>query len=765
MAQEQELLYSRDFKCPYIESMKIPFPRAWALLPGVALFALVDPVAAQNLPSDGSLDSSFSPVTPDTPPNPQIIEALVPTTDGGIIATGTFTQIKSSSDAAFSNRSRVAKFTSGGVLTPFAPNLGGRVLNASVEPDGSVLFAGLFTAANDTPRRLVARYFGDGTLDTTFTLGSPWNGLSNVISVTSHLNGYLLTADAGLLRISRIGVNDTGFKPYYLRGSVNSTTLLPGGQFLINGPFGLVGLAGSGVNSAYLERLAPDGGPSSTAFTHGINQQIYCSAVQADGRILVGGLFGPLNNPAYPTAGLTRLMSNGEPDQDFINLHRFDAGTPFVDGAVRSISIQADGRILIAGDFTNIRTPVKQGGLWVRAIRRGIARLYPDGSFDNTFDAKIDSVFNGTPRVYGIAQQADGRILIHGEFVTFGGSNRPRAARLTNYAATQQLTYEDGIIRWERGGSTPEAQNVLFEHQSAETEFEWEPVGTDGLATREGITANWTKAATINPGSLIRASARVAVGQANASTSIISSTMGYMVPKIGVMRDDPLSPILPNGTTAFPTTGVGSSEDVSFTLHNTGDGEMTSVQAVLSGTNASDFSILIHPDPSVPAAGSSAMVVRFSPTSSEPKTAVLTINTSDPLTPAFKFNLTGSAMTAIEQFRQTYFGTTSNTGNAADDQDPDGDGLSNFFEFVAGMDPTDRTSAFTVTVDKSAANPKVIFGPALNSRNYEVWSSTSLNGDWALADGTTTAVGTQRTFTDSNTSGTKRFYRIKITLP
>ncbi|MBX3740966.1 MAG: choice-of-anchor D domain-containing protein [Akkermansiaceae bacterium] len=745
--------------------MKTRLPRASRLLTMIAISAAIHPAVAQEVTVDGNLDSSFSPVTPDTPGNPQIIESLVTTSDGDIIATGTFTQIKSSTEPTFSTRSRVAKFTNGGALTGFAPNLAGRVLNASAEPDGTVLFAGLFTSANDTPRRLVARYFSDGSLDTSFTLGSPWNGLANVISVTSHRNGYLLSADAGLLRISRTGVNDSTFKPYYLRGSVNSTTLLQGGQFLINGPFGLVGLNGSGVNSGFLERLAPDGGVTTPAFTHGVNQQVYCSAVQADGRILVGGIFGPFNTPAYPTAGLTRLMPNGEPDEDFIARHQFSSGSAFVDGAVRSIAIQADGRILIAGDFTNIRTPVKQGGLWITAVRRGIARLYPDGSFDETFDAKIDSVHNGTPRVYGISLQADGKILLHGEFVTFNGSNRRGAARLTNYSATQNLTYEDGIIRWVRGGSAPETQNVLFEQQSVHTDFKWEPVDTDGMATREAATANWTKAAAIPPGSLIRASARIAVGQANASTSIVSSTIGYMMPELSLMRDDPPSAIIHNSTTSFPTTGVGSPMDAAFTLQNIGQGEMTPVDVEISGANASEFSVLIPPAAPIAAGGSAVMEIRFNPTSPGAKSAVVTVNTNDPFLPAFKFNVTGTAITALEYFRLTHFNTTANTGDAADDKDPDGDGLTNFFEFVAGMNPTDRTSTFTCRVDKSGTYPKAIFGPCLNNRTYEVWSSTSLNGDWAPAVGSTTAIGTQRTFTDSDASGTKRFYRVKIIRP
>lgn len=42
----------------------------------------------------------------------------------------------------------------------------------------------------------------------------------------------------------------------------------------------------------------------------------------------------------------------------------------------------------------------------------------------------------------------------------------------------------------------------------------------------------------------------------------------------------------------------------------------------------------------------------------------------------------------IEQWRALFFGTTNNTGNAADNADPDGDGLPNLLEYAFGLDPT-----------------------------------------------------------------------------
>lgn len=48
--------------------------------------------------------------------------------------------------------------------------------------------------------------------------------------------------------------------------------------------------------------------------------------------------------------------------------------------------------------------------------------------------------------------------------------------------------------------------------------------------------------------------------------------------------------------------------------------------------------------------------------------------------------------TPVESWRETYFGTTANTGSAADTADPDGDGVTNLMEFAIGTTPTSNTS-------------------------------------------------------------------------
>lgn len=51
--------------------------------------------------------------------------------------------------------------------------------------------------------------------------------------------------------------------------------------------------------------------------------------------------------------------------------------------------------------------------------------------------------------------------------------------------------------------------------------------------------------------------------------------------------------------------------------------------------------------------------------------------------------ITGTSLTPLQIWRDTYFRTTANTGTAADNADPDGDGLTNLVEYALGTRPDD----------------------------------------------------------------------------
>ena len=51
----------------------------------------------------------------------------------------------------------------------------------------------------------------------------------------------------------------------------------------------------------------------------------------------------------------------------------------------------------------------------------------------------------------------------------------------------------------------------------------------------------------------------------------------------------------------------------------------------------------------------------------------------------------------LDQWRALWFGTTNNSGAAADNADPDGDGLPNFLEYAFGLNPTNSDQGWRLS--------------------------------------------------------------------
>lgn len=102
--------------------------------------------------------------------------------------------------------------------------------------------------------------------------------------------------------------------------------------------------------------------------------------------------------------------------------------------------------------------------------------------------------------------------------------------------------------------------------------------------------------------------------------------------------------------------------------------------------------------------------------------------------------------------------------------DDDGDGNSNYFEFISGLDPTNATSAFSVRIAPVAGQPNqtaITFSPVVIGRTYTVKRSDSLTpGSWTPLSGSTASdVGNQRTVIDTGAAGVKGFYFVEISYP
>ncbi len=123
-------------------------------------------------------------------------------------------------------------------------------------------------------------------------------------------------------------------------------------------------------------------------------------------------------------------------------------------------------------------------------------------------------------------------------------------------------------------------------------------------------------------------------------------------------------------------------------------------------------------------------------------------------------------VTPLQSWRQTHFGTTDGTGDAADDNDFDNDGMKNIDEFTAGTNPKSETDVFKmVTITKSGSTCTTTCDGKVG-RIYTLLRSTTLNGAWTrlASQGPLTSNATV-TLTDTAAPSNSAFYRIEVSLP
>ena len=104
------------------------------------------------------------------------------------------------------------------------------------------------------------------------------------------------------------------------------------------------------------------------------------------------------------------------------------------------VIVQPDGKIIVAGPFTFVQEPSPSFAL---SSQGGIARLNADGTLDTAFDSHTGVSGGSNHDVYDAVRQADGKIILGGDFTSVNGTPANRLARL-NTDGTLDATFHYG---------------------------------------------------------------------------------------------------------------------------------------------------------------------------------------------------------------------------------------------------------------------------------------------------------------------------------
>lgn len=181
----------------------------------------------------------------------------------------------------------------------------------------------------------------------------------------------------------------------------------PDGSILVVGQ----SQGGDFVPNAAITRSLPDGSPDLTFGTGGkvttplgaFGGGIEAAALQADGRIL---LAGDLRQDTFEDLCVLRYLPDGSPDLSFSADGLVTVRTGNLVDTAHAIGVQADGKIVVAG---STRTNGNANIL--------VLRFLPDGTLDPQFsgDGKVVVSLNLTEgTAYALAFQADGKIVVGG---------------------------------------------------------------------------------------------------------------------------------------------------------------------------------------------------------------------------------------------------------------------------------------------------------------------------------------------------------------
>ncbi len=304
--------------------------------------------------------------------------------------------------------------TSGKITTDFGGNDFGR--SVILQADGRIIVAGIGNGDFS-----VARYNSDGSLDTSFGTGgkvtTDFGGFDNGYSIALQADGRIVVAggngDFLVARYNSDGSLDTSFggtgkviTDFGGSDSGYSVVLQADGKIIVAG-------VGNGIFS--VARYNSDGSLDLTFGTDGKlttdfggSNITYSIVLQADGKIVVAG-------ESSNDFTLVRYNNDGDLDTSFGTGGKVITDFGGSDFGF-SVALQADGKIVVAGRVVT-KTVDPSFPFPISTSDFAVARYNSDGSLDTSFGTggKVITDFGGFDDIgYSVALQADGKIVVAG---------------------------------------------------------------------------------------------------------------------------------------------------------------------------------------------------------------------------------------------------------------------------------------------------------------------------------------------------------------
>ena len=349
----------------------------------------------------------------------------------GLIVTSAASAQAGQLDTAFSGDGRVATDVT---------VRGDTGTTVAVQTDGKIVVAG-GAGWDKNPRFVLIRYNADGTLDTSF--GGDGKVTTDFTRAEDAAWGIAIQADGKIVAAgdAALGTGNSRFAVarYNADGALDASfggdgkvttqftrhndpvaglAMQADGKIVVSG-----GAAHDGPNSNFaLARYNSDGtldltfGGDGRVTTDFVGRHDFANAVavQADGKVVAGGLAGFSRTRGKGRFALARYNADGTPDTAFSADGKLTTNFTRGDDSVQGVALQSDGSIVTVG----IAAFATSNATFA------LARFSQGGALDASFggDGKVRTAFNGSAAyAYDVVLQPDGKIVAGGVAAGQGG--------------------------------------------------------------------------------------------------------------------------------------------------------------------------------------------------------------------------------------------------------------------------------------------------------------------------------------------------------